>query len=375
MAPANHVLVIGGGIAGAALAIQLSSGGHKVTLVEKTAGPHHKVCGEFLSYEALRYLAGLGIDLVRHGAVPIRTVCLAGRQTIAEAQLPFAALSLSRQALDEALLMRAAECGALIVRGRRVQTLVQHADGLTAQLDSGEQLTSKAVFLATGKHDLHGWKRPPGKQNDLVAFKMHWRLTPAQASELAKRVELLLFTGGYGGLEPVEDGMVNLCLLVRRDRFAQVGGRWQNLLAAMQTDSLHLARRLAGAVPCWERPLALSSIPYGYVCRRDDGVWRLGDQAAVIPSLAGDGMAIALHSAQLAADEYLSGGTAETFRRRLLCDVMLPVSHATKISRALLWPPTRNVMEHGIRLWPGLLRVTARLTRIAHADLVAPAVP
>ena len=78
MAPATHVLVIGGGIAGAALAIQLSQSGQKVTLVEKTAGPHHKVCGEFLSHEALGYLAGLGIDLVRHGAVPITTVCLAG---------------------------------------------------------------------------------------------------------------------------------------------------------------------------------------------------------------------------------------------------------------------------------------------------------
>ena len=41
-----------------------------------------------------------------------------------------------------------------------------------------------AAFLATGKHDLRGRKRPPGLQDDLVAFKQHWRLSPGQAAEL-----------------------------------------------------------------------------------------------------------------------------------------------------------------------------------------------
>jgi hypothetical protein len=53
---------------------------------------------------------------------------------------------------------------------------------------------------------LSGYPRHPGKQNDLVAFKMYFRLAPAQQTAMARYVELILFPGGYAGLQLVEDG-------------------------------------------------------------------------------------------------------------------------------------------------------------------------
>jgi hypothetical protein len=44
-----------------------------------------------------------------------------------------------------------------------------------AELDDGSRLAAVDAFLATGKHDLRGWKRAPGRQIDLIAFKLHWR--------------------------------------------------------------------------------------------------------------------------------------------------------------------------------------------------------
>ena len=45
------VLVIGGGLAGAAAAVHLAGAGRDVCLLERTTGPHDKVCGEFLSFD------------------------------------------------------------------------------------------------------------------------------------------------------------------------------------------------------------------------------------------------------------------------------------------------------------------------------------
>src|SRR3546814_14508479 len=87
-----------------------------------------------------------------------------------------------------------------------------------------------------------------------------------------------------------------------------------------------LRERLEGAEPLLTRPLAVARIPYGFLHTpgsADGGVYRLGDQAAVIPSFSGDGMAIALHSGIAAADSFLAGSAAADYhmrlRRRLAC--------------------------------------------------------
>lgn len=362
-------VVIGGGPAGAALATRLALAGLEVVLVEREPGPVDKVCGEFLSCEAGLYLASLGLDLPALGAVPLDAVRLCERGRVTAVALPFAASSLSRRVLDEALLARAASAGAMIRRGAKVKELARARAGWAARLEDGTLIHAGAAFLATGKHDLRGHKRPRGLQDDLVAFKLHWRLAPRQAAELERHVELVLFKGGYAGLQPVEGGRANLCLLVRRRRLLALGQRWDSLLAAMRAESPHLDARLAGAEACWARPLALSAIPYGHVRRRSDGIWRLGDQAAVIPSFSGDGMSIALHSAELAAATYLEGGDAGVYQQRLSRDVTGQVLLATVLSHGLVRRPAQAALGAAARLWPHLMSTVAFHTRVSDAAL------
>lgn len=364
MRAVTPTLVIGGGIAGAAMAAHLAQAGRAVVLIERRDGPHHKVCGEFVSGEAALYLDDLAVDLAALGAVRMRTVRLCAGRRVTAVPLPFPAFSVSRRVLDEALLRAAAEQGAEICRGRGVRALAPHDGGWLAELDGGDTIAAADVFLATGKHDLRGWRRPAGVQGDLIAFKTHWRLAPDQAADLGCAVELTLFPGGYAGLEPVEHGVANLCLVVRRRRFAALGQRWDALLAMLRHASPHLDRRLTGASPCWSRPLAIASIPYGYVARAGRGPWRLGDQAAVIPSFSGDGIAIALHSARLAADVHLAGGTAAQFQEKLARDVAAQVRRATWLSRLLVRPLGQVGAAAAARLLPDLVVRTAQATRI-----------
>jgi hypothetical protein len=114
----DELLVLGGGVAGCAASIALARKGRVVTLIEREPTPRHKVCGEFLSGEALEDLHALGIDVASLGAVPIDYVRLAAARRAAEAPLPFPAASLTRKTLDTALIADAIAAGVRVERGR-----------------------------------------------------------------------------------------------------------------------------------------------------------------------------------------------------------------------------------------------------------------
>ncbi len=355
-------LVIGGGLAGSAVAIRLARAGREVVLLEREAGAHDKVCGEFLSFEAIDSLRALGIEPLDLGAVAIESmaVCIGARRS--QSALPFAALSLSRRVLDEALLEHAAAAGATVRRGVRATGAERHGESWVVRTVLGD-LAASEVFLATGKHDLRGAKRPPGRQNDLVGFKQHLRL----AEPLGPQVELHLFAGGYAGLEPIGDSVANLCLVVRKRILAAAGGDWDRLLAGIRRQCPHLETRLDGATPLDAKPLAIAAIPYGYVCERSDGLWRLGDQAAVIPSFAGEGMAIALHSAERAADFAVAGRTPEAFQHALAAELRAQVGRATLVSRTIVTPWGQAFAGPALAVAPGLAGMIAKGTRLKGA--------
>ncbi len=246
---ADH-LVIGGGPAGAMVALRLAAARRQVVILEKEPGPHHKVCGEFLSPEAVEYLNQVGVDPLALGATVIRKLRLSAGNKVVETQLPFEALSLSRRALDEALLRSAEEMGGRVIRGIAVETLAGKDDEWHASLGNGECMRAKTVFLATGKHNLRGFDRTPAPQGDLIGFKLHWQLAPSQTKSLRGCMDLFLFGGGYGGISLIENDVANLCLVVRRTTLRGYGA-WPELLAAILKENSHLslhARRRNTAV-------------------------------------------------------------------------------------------------------------------------------
>ncbi|MGQ9368204.1 FAD-dependent monooxygenase [Azospirillum sp. ST 5-10] len=353
----SDVLVAGGGPAGAAAAAWLAGAGRRVLLAERTAGPHQKVCGEFLSGEAAALMRALGVDPPALGAQPVERVRLAHGRRDAAAALPFPAFALGRDVLDEALLAAARGHGAEVRRGLAVRRLEADGAGVRARLGDTEVAAAAAV-LATGKHDLHGHRRPA---SSCIGFKQYWTLAPAQRRALDGHVEVHLFAGGYAGLQPAADGGANLCLVVDAAAYARLGRDWRALVGHAAAGSALLAVRLSGGEPRWRRPLAVAGLPYGWVHRgAGTGPHRVGDQLAVIPSFCGDGMAIALDSARRAAAA-IADGRAAADGAPYAGQVALAQGAARL--QALPGLPALAVAAAGAR--PGLVRWLARGTRVA----------
>jgi flavin-dependent dehydrogenase len=360
-------VIIGGGLSGGSVALELAEAGRSVLLLEKEATAHDKVCGEFISVEAQYYLGKLGLDLKQMGAAPIANMRITrGNQTVS-AKLPFTALSLSRRLLDDRLLSRAEEKGAFVCRGTTATTLERESGFWRIKCRGTEDVVAETVFLATGKHDLRCWQRKGNVQKDFIGFKMHFRLRQSQMAMLAAHVELTLFDGGYAGLEPIEGGRANLCLVVTKKLFNDYGKSWRGLLAKIVDSSPLLGDRLIHAEPLWPQPLSIFGIPYGYVnrCRPDvkTNLYRIGDQMAVIPSFSGDGMSIALHTAALAAKYYLIGD-AIAYHEHALNDLQSLMSRATLLSKLAGFPLAQYIFLLACQVRPKFLTALATQTRI-----------
>ena len=364
----TDTVIIGGGLAGAAAATLLAQAGKPPLLLERDAAPTDKICGEFLSTEAQAHLAALGFDVGRLGGAPIGRIRLVAGARSAEAALPFTAIGVSRRVLDAALLDHAAAAGAEIQRGVSVRGI----DGGSLATSAGP-LNAGTVLLGSGKHEVRGAARDTtGSIDDLIGFKQYFRVDAAAHAALAGMIEVHLFDGGYAGLQLIEGGVANLCLLVTRARFAALGRNWDALFSALLTEPL-LARRLADAQPLLPKPLTISGVPYGFIHRASPSdparLFRMGDQAGVIPSFSGDGMSIALHSGRLAAHAVAAGSDAATYHARLCGDVARQIRLATWLQRAGFSGIGQRLMIGVIGIAPALLGAIAGATRVPEPAL------
>jgi len=361
------VVIAGGGLAGAAAACVLARAGCPVTIIERQSQATDKICGEFLSAEAQHYLSGIGIDLFALGAHKITSVRLVNGRSSVACKLPFAGAGLSRRVLDEALLHHAAGSGAAIRRGHTI-TLRRDRHPIILDLGDGEEIEPQTLFLATGKHDLRGLRRMSRTPSNLVGFKLHLALNAAQTASLAGHVEIIMLPDGYAGLQLVENGLANLCLLVTSTRLQNSGNSWDGLLEDLLQAEPHLRTRLTGAAAPASRPLSIFRVPYGFVhapsAADPPGIFRLGDQMGVIPSFTGDGMSIALHSAILAATCHLAGDSAAAYHRRLRRDIAGQIARAGALHRVSASAPGRSMLIQAAKLWPAGLRLAAQLTRV-----------
>lgn len=117
------VAIIGGGLAGLCLSIQLARSGYDVVLFEKETYPFHKVCGEYVSFECWNFLEELGVPLSDWHLPHISQLMLSSPSgaTIRH-KLDLGGFGISRYKLDAYLAGLARNAGATILEGVRVDS-------------------------------------------------------------------------------------------------------------------------------------------------------------------------------------------------------------------------------------------------------------
>lgn len=358
-------LIVGGGPAGASAAICLARAGLPHLLLERSREPGDALCGGFLSWRTLETLAGLGIEREALGARDVTHVRLFAGARSSEAALPGPGRGVSRRHLDSLLLSRAMAEGAAIERGVAVRGI----ESRVARLDDGAEIAGGALFLASGKHDVRGLARPADARGADPVLGLRVRLSPAPALTrlLERRIELHLFDRGYAGIVLHEDGTANLCIAVHRSRLDAAGDP-ERLLDQLGSENPPLGERLGYRTA--DQPIdAIANVPYGWRVRHaTSGLFRLGDQAGVIPSLAGEGMGIAIASGIRAANAYHRGGAAAAagYQRRLSRDLARPMAVAGWIRDGAESPTAARLALPIAERLPILIEIVARLTRIGH---------
>lgn len=351
-------LILGGGPAGSAAAITLARGGDRPLVIERTRESGDAICGGFLSWRTLETLARLGVEADTLNPARATHLRLFTRARMVETPLPAPGIGVSRARLDAVLLAQAQRQGAAVERGVTIRAV---EDGAVRTGD-GAMLTADALFLASGKHDVRGTARPAGARGSDPTLGLRTRRSGGVARSVGDAIELHLFDRGYAGVVMQEDGSANICLAIRRSRLTEAGDP-ERLLALLGEEVPAFGDRLAASTPT---PIeAIANVPYGWRARRGtDGLYRLGDQAAVIPSLAGEGMGIALASGISAAIAWQHGEAATAWQPRFAAQTARPVTVARAIRAMAERPaPFAPLLPFAARL--GLIDAVAAATRIA----------
>jgi menaquinone-9 beta-reductase len=361
-------LILGGGPAGASAAIVLARAGAPHLLVERSRETGDAICGGFLSWRTLESLGRLGVAPDALGPARVTTVRVLAGERVVETRLPRPAHGVSRRLLDTVLLARAVAAGAAVERGVTVRAI----DGLTARLDDGADLDADTLFLASGKHDVRGAARPAEARGSdpVLGLRVRIAAAPGLDALIGDSIELHLFDRGYVGIVRQEDGSANCCLAVHRSALLEAGSP-AALLDQLGRDHPRLGERF-GYRRGDESIDAIANVPYGWrALHGEPGLFRLGDQAGVIPSLAGEGMGIAIASGIRAGHAYLGGGAAAApgFQQGFARATARPIRLAGLVRDAAERPILTGVALPLLRHVPGLIEIIASLTRIGHSRL------
>jgi len=292
------VAVVGGSLAGAAAAAALARSGARVVVLEKARFPRNKVCGCFLSHEALPVLLKMGVEEEELRKVNPETIT---RFALVEqggnrldAVLPAPVLSISRARLDALAAQAAERAGAEIRFGATVLAIEGDlSTGFLVRLD-GQELYARAVVGAWGRFSpLDGRLGRTFIQRKSSLFGFGKTLA-GNGDRFAHRAVLHFFEGGYIGLSRIEGGLVNLAALASRPVVHEAHDDLESLLARLSRESAALARDLEGlgALPgpaLFSEPMYLGE--HGAFA---GDVLCVGDAAGVIDPFTGTGMALAL---------------------------------------------------------------------------------
>jgi len=335
------VVVVGAGPAGATVAYHLAQAGVDVALLEKTAFPREKVCGDGLTPRAVKSLVTMGVDVSPEGGwMHNKGLRILGGGMRLElpwpdlAAYPSYGLVRPRADLDEVLARRAQKAGARLrerttvnaplldertgrvvgVHARAEETDIAVRAPVVVAADGGSGRLALALGL-TRRTD-----RPLG-----VAVRTYYRSPRHDDDWLESWLELWddscerpALLPGYGWVFGVGDGTSNvgLGILNTSQAFGQVDYRalLRRWLASMPPEWGYLEDNRTSPIRGAALPMGFNRTPH-----YTRGLLLVGDAGGMVNPFNGEGIAYAMESGELAAELVVQAlGRTGAARERVL---------------------------------------------------------
>ncbi|MCV6966630.1 NAD(P)/FAD-dependent oxidoreductase [Mycobacterium intermedium] len=380
------VVVVGAGPAGSAAAAWAARAGRDVLVIDSAGFPRDKACGDGLTPRAIAEMERLGLGDWLAGRIRHRGLKMSGFGGEVEIEWPgpsFPAYSsaVARLELDDRIRKVAEESGARMLLGTKAVGV--HHDSsrrvVSLVLADGTEVSLRQLIVADGARSSLG--RKLGRrwhQETVYGVAARGYLTTARGDDpwLTSHLELRSPDGavlpGYGWIFPLGDGEVNIGVgaLSTTKRPADLALR---PLINYYTD----LRREEWGFTGQPRAVASALLPMGGAVSGVAGPnWMLiGDAAACVNPLNGEGIDYGLETGRLAAELLDSGDLSHIWPSLLQDHYARGFSVARRLALLLTFqrflPATGPIAMRSTKLMTIAVRVMANLVTDEDADWVA----
>ena len=280
----------------------------RTTLVERSRFPREKVCGECVSSVGLDTLDRVGVRpaVLALGPTELSRSTLVGVDGSSHTfDLPRSMWGVRRSTMDVALLASAKDAGVNVEQPATVSRVEPTSAGVRVHLRD-RVIDGDYAIVADGTSALlNGRPEPTGD----FGLKAHF----ADVDAARDAIELVGLGGGaYAGLAPVDGGLFNAAWSVPGTTMRRYGGDLDRLFVDHIAASQRLRRTFARATRAGEWlacPLPRFAVRADWLGR----VVPIGNAAAALEPVGGEGMGLAMRSAELAASaiaDAIERGTA-----------------------------------------------------------------
>jgi flavin-dependent dehydrogenase len=292
--------IIGGGLAGLCLAIQLADKGKSVVLFEKNKYPFHKVCGEYISMESWDFLTELGLPLADLNLPQISELGISSENGfLLNAPLQMGGFGISRYSLDNYLVELARKKHVTVLDNCKVfdvQVITENSHQINTSLGL---YNSIIVCGAYGKYTPAFVKddvnTKPNKLNYIgVKYHIKSKLKP-------NRIELHNFKDGYCGVSKVDKDAYCLCYLSTSKNLQECGNDIKKMEESILYKNPFLKKYFTESEFLFDAPLVISNISFQKKDTYKNSFFLAGDAAGSITPLCGNGMSMAMRASKILA--------------------------------------------------------------------------
>jgi len=296
------VAIIGGGLAGLSLAIQMARTGYQVIVFEKEKYPFHRVCGEYISLESWNFLENLGYPLSDLDLPIIKNLVVsAPNGNYIRHPLPLGGFGISRYKIDSEMALLARSYGAEVLEGNKV-IAVDFQKNTFVVRTATKAIRAKVTCGAFGKRsnlDIT-WKRrfawqKPNKLNNYIGVKYH-----IETDYPSDTISLHNFQDGYCGLSQIEGQKYCLCYLTTASNLGKSNNSIINLEKNILQRNPYLKKIFHESKLLNQTPLTISQVSFEKKLQVENHVLMIGDAGGMITPLCGNGMSMALHASKIA---------------------------------------------------------------------------